>query len=824
MSQYPAQDQPPLGRRVVPNPRKAVPTYDPLNTVRLPPPSSASDSGYEWVGGNSGQFRSHMGMLKTPDSIIRPGEEYGPKRVSIPSDSTSKRRRQTTPDSVLMPDDKRHLRNVTNVTMPETHTNNSGQWSAYFSRAFPGFEFSSGSRARVPTTNGAGQYMSNGGPANYGPNQAYRHSSGATMLSPNSPHNVLEAGNYEFTPTRSDRPQSVASGMEYYDTIMAERNATFVLPHRSSHAMMPLNAQRYDSMELRQPMTERKYVEVPPPEKMPVVEDDGKKPSYSYAMLIGMAILRAPGRKLTLAQIYSWIMDTFAYYRESKPAWHNSIRHNLSLNKAFQKRIRPKEEPGKGSYWTIVEGHEYQFYKPHKPKKLEASDDSIDDGAAAAIESRNRDVSGEQQRQEPAPRNGKFSRPSNDHDDSKFANSSSTTSSSKYQDSIPSDGTEPDDRFIEEREKQTRPDSSPDKSTPAEHSPSGNELPQMHMMSRPTSRSSQAQTFENLLGSHESARPDSAPLEHRASHLSSSRLSRATTSKSGSIRPPVANSVFQEWRGQGEYAFRCSTPSMLRDNPGKPSISVDEIPPAMPPNFSENILAEDLHSPQQISEPNSQSKSLSSQGSLSVHEGKPSIRLESPATKNDGHSRDSTSRKYQADHYESEFTDHSMPRTPEKVSRVSINAPSSGKPKVQFLRPTMLHCQSLESSFAGTLDLSPGISYGDDQGIYTDQRKATMLNNLPDFLDFGFHHTFDKNAPRMSEVSTPSRPISGPSSVLGSATHGNGIFMPLDFDLSPAKVVTPVRRPFDTPIRDLSQAYSPYCRSSNFAGSPLKRK
>ena len=110
-------------------------------------------------------------------------------------------------------------------------------------------------------------------------------------------------------------------------------------------------------------------VEVPEPEDMPVVEDDGYKPPYSYAALIGMAILRAPGRRLTLAQIYKWISDTFVYYQSSDPGWQNSIRHNLSLNKAFVKQERPKDDPGKGNYWTVEVGQEYQFFKQKGGRK-----------------------------------------------------------------------------------------------------------------------------------------------------------------------------------------------------------------------------------------------------------------------------------------------------------------------------------------------------------------------------------------------------------------------------------------------------------------------
>ncbi|CBF77863.1 hypothetical protein AN8858.2 [Aspergillus nidulans FGSC A4] len=104
-------------------------------------------------------------------------------------------------------------------------------------------------------------------------------------------------------------------------------------------------------------------VQLPEPHELPPIEDDGTKPPYSYATLIGMSILRAPNRRLTLAQIYRWISDTFSYYKNSDPGWQNSIRHNLSLNKAFIKQERPKDDPGKGNYWAIEPGMETQFIK-----------------------------------------------------------------------------------------------------------------------------------------------------------------------------------------------------------------------------------------------------------------------------------------------------------------------------------------------------------------------------------------------------------------------------------------------------------------------------
>lgn len=77
------------------------------------------------------------------------------------------------------------------------------------------------------------------------------------------------------------------------------------------------------------------------------------KPPFSYATLISQAILSSQNNTLTLAQIYSWISSHYSFYRYAKSGWQNSIRHNLSLNKAFVKVPRKSDEPGKGMKWTI---------------------------------------------------------------------------------------------------------------------------------------------------------------------------------------------------------------------------------------------------------------------------------------------------------------------------------------------------------------------------------------------------------------------------------------------------------------------------------------
>nr|XP_031863126.1 uncharacterized protein CI109_001605 [Kwoniella shandongensis]KAA5530198.1 hypothetical protein CI109_001605 [Kwoniella shandongensis] len=102
----------------------------------------------------------------------------------------------------------------------------------------------------------------------------------------------------------------------------------------------------------------------PRPPPGPILGLDGKpfigppplKPTATFATIIHRALQYLPRGRGTLGEVCNWVAGEWEWFRLNVDSgWQNSIRHNLSLNKAFLKVPRiPEDDPeSKGSVWII---------------------------------------------------------------------------------------------------------------------------------------------------------------------------------------------------------------------------------------------------------------------------------------------------------------------------------------------------------------------------------------------------------------------------------------------------------------------------------------
>jgi len=84
-------------------------------------------------------------------------------------------------------------------------------------------------------------------------------------------------------------------------------------------------------------------------------ENGFPKPAYSYSCLIALALKNSHTGSMSVSEIYKFMCEHFPYFKNAPSGWKNSVRHNLSLNKCFEKIEKPATNGNqrKGCLWAM---------------------------------------------------------------------------------------------------------------------------------------------------------------------------------------------------------------------------------------------------------------------------------------------------------------------------------------------------------------------------------------------------------------------------------------------------------------------------------------
>ncbi|KAG1650993.1 Forkhead box protein N4 [Nymphon striatum] len=211
-------------------------------------------------------------------------------------------------------------------------------------------------------------------------NSDFEQTGGGLMVNPQT-GNPISVSQPESVLSDNLSPSTQSSSTVYMSTPPPDN---MTIPTVVSNSANPVHMTNIHRISVNnQQRSKSNNVQRKPGKELTLIDPQERKfpkPTYSYSCLIAMALKNSRSGCLPVSEIYDFMTEHFPYFKTAPNGWKNSVRHNLSLNKCFEKIVKPDTgTQRKGCLWAMNPAkitkmdEEIQKWKRKDPEAIRTS-------------------------------------------------------------------------------------------------------------------------------------------------------------------------------------------------------------------------------------------------------------------------------------------------------------------------------------------------------------------------------------------------------------------------------------------------------------------